>query len=188
MPKKQQYDYLGACFAIDPAMSGFWKSCSLPLLHVGFGEGKSSGSHTALVAKPLNLELENIFKSLLSHLNNKLPFWFIQFLSRLDVESVISILSLSRYQCSFSLLEKSEVDAFSQGFKPLESSLVSLQRLAIQAISDARISDQDHHLLVRKVIQNWSWQEVASELSGEPGMSGRKQIESRLRMVFNDLV
>ena len=178
--KEKRYDYIGACFAVDPGMSDFWKFCSFSLLHLGFGEGKSSGSHTALVGRPLNEELEACFESLSVNLENKLPFWFIQFLHRLDVESVVSILSLSRYRTTFSTLDENEIRAFTTGHKPLETSLVSLQRLAIQAISNAKIAEQDNALVIRKIIQNWQWDKIVKEL----GFSGRKQIENRLREIL----
>ena len=112
--RDQGFDYIGASFAFEAETSAFWQKCQFALAHIGFGQGKSSGSQSVAVLRGLNQNLDNDVTELKSRIQNLLPVWLCQFLQSMDFASVVALLRYSRYQTTLSQLERDEIEAFTK--------------------------------------------------------------------------
>ena len=168
-------DYTGASFALDAVSAGFWQRVGYSLAHVGFAQGKSSGSHSLAVLAPLRESVESDLARLQQRIQRQLPVWMTQFLGLLDTGQVVSLLRMARFDADLSALERDEINAFARGHKGFEFCFASLQRFAMERIGSMPAAVDP--LLVAKAVQNRPWE----RLERERGDLGRRQLQNRLR-------
>ncbi|MDH5352864.1 MAG: GNAT family N-acetyltransferase [Gammaproteobacteria bacterium] len=181
--REHGYDYLGASFAFDSQSSEFWRSTGFRLVHIGFGQGKSSGNHSVAVLRVLNPQLDEIARSLMNRIQCGLPLWLCQFLQGMDVESVVALVRYCQYSAQLSELELDEIEAFTEGHKGLELCFVSLQHFVMQSIAALPEGNTVHPWLIQKIVQNYDWKKLSS--GTEKG--GRKSIQNELRKLVKQL-
>ena len=172
------YDYTGASFALDAASAGFWRRVGYTLAHVGFAQGKSSGSHSVAVLAPLRESVESDLDRMRQRIQRQLPVWMTQFLNLLDTDQVVALLRMARFDADLTALEREEIDAFARGHKGFEFCFASLQRFAMERVG--RIPGPVDALLIGKAIQNRHWE----RLERESGDLGRRQLQNRLRALI----
>ena len=168
-------DYLGASFALDSQTVRFWQQAGFGLVHVSYGEGKSSGNQSLAILRALNPRVEEDLGQLQQRIEDQLPSWMTQFLQGLDAGQVVALLQFAGFSAVLSELERSEIEAFALGNKGFELCFVSLQKYVMQRVAENE-GDFDH-LLIEKAIQNRAWERLPREAVGE----GRKQLQKRLR-------
>ncbi len=181
---ENHYGYLGASFAFDGESAGFWQSCGFRLVHIGYGQGKSSGKHSVAVIKVLNPRLENKIELLENKLLSSLPLWLCQFLKQMNAAEVVTLLRFCEYRTEVTEVENDEVEAFVQGHKGFELCFATLQRVVMQAIAQSSCDLVVDSWLVEKVIQNRDW----NQLTPRHSCSGRKLIQNTLRRLVDELV
>ena len=179
----QNLDYLGASFAFDSESAGFWRSCGFRLVHLGYGQGKSSGNHSVAVIRVFNPALECKVSQLQEKLRNSLPLWLCQFLQEMDVDNVVSLLQFSEFSIELSDIEKNEIRAFSEGHKGFELCFVSLQRAIMTSIAQTAGDQSIHPWVIEKLVQNRDW----NHLSVDPECQGRKSIQNKLRRLVSEM-
>jgi tRNA(Met) cytidine acetyltransferase len=170
-----ELDYLGASFALDSQTVKFWQQAGFSLVHISYGEGKSSGNQSLAILRPLNPRVEVALGQLQQRIEDQLPTWMTQFLQGLDAGQVAALLRFAGFTAGLSELERSEVEAFAFGNKGFELCFVSLQKYVMQWVAENG-GDFDP-LLIEKVIQNRAWERLPRQTVGE----GRKQLQKRLR-------
>lgn len=181
--RKHSYDYVGASFAFDSQSSEFWRKTEFSLVHIGFGQGKSSGNHSVAVLRALNPTVDEIILSLMNRIQNSLPLWLCQYLRRMDVESVVALIRYCQYSAQFSDIELDEIEAFTEGHKGFELCFVGLQRFVMQSIAGLPDNYPVHPWLIEKVVQNCDWK----KLSSDTDRGGRKSIQNSLRELVKRL-
>ncbi len=175
-------DYLGACFALDADTAKFWQQARFELVHISYAPGKSTGSQSIAVLKPIGKQLDTEVKLLQQRIQQQLPTWMTQFLQIMDSAEVTALLRYADYNASIDPLEQQEIEAFAYGNKGFELCFASLQKFVMQCIA---LSTQDSdNLLVEKAVQNRSWE----MLERESGSEGRKQLQQRLRSQVDELL
>jgi tRNA(Met) cytidine acetyltransferase len=179
--RENSLDYLGASFALDAETSSFWQQLQCRLVHISYASGKSSGSHSIAVLKPIGNKLEREIKQLQQRIQQQLPIWMTQFLRALDAGQVIALLRFADYQATMSELEQHEIEAFTAGNRGFEISFASLQKYVMQRV--AQISIEPDSLLIEKAVQNRGWK----LLERESGAEGRRQLQQRLRGLVDAL-
>ena len=177
-------DYVGASFAFDSQSAGFWQCCGFRLVHLGYGQGKSSGNHSVAVIKVINPALECKLAELEEKLQNSLPLWLCQFLQNMAVDSVVSLLRFSGFCAKLSAIEKNEIRAFCDGHKGFELCFVSLQRAMMTVIARTPDTQLINPWLIEKLVQNRDWH----LLSADPECQGRKSRQNRLRRLVSELL
>jgi tRNA(Met) cytidine acetyltransferase len=175
-------DYIGACFALDPDTACFWQQARFELVHVSYGQGKSSGEQSIAVLQPLSSELIASKELLQQRLAQQLPTWMTQFLQTMDARQVAALLRFARFDASINALEQQEIEAFARGNKGFELCFVSLQKYVMCSV--ARTAVDCDALLIEKAIQNRDWR----LLERESGAEGRKQLQRRLRVQVDALL
>lgn len=178
------YDYIGASFAFDSESAGFWKSCGFRLVHIGYGQGKSSGNHSVAVIKVLNPLLKNDIDRLEEKLKSSLPLGLCQNLRHMGVDDVVMLLRFSRYATPLTDIERDEIEAFTQGHKGFELCFATLQRAVMQAIARSPEARSINPWLIEKVIQNRQW----NALSPQRSYSGRKSVQNKIRRLVSELI
>ena len=173
----QGYDYIGASFAFARESSLFWERCQFRLVHIGFGQGKSSGNHSVVVLRCLNRDLEALVAQLQLRIQRQLPVWMCQFLQFMDAASVAALLRLCCFKAEINALERAEVDAFLYGHRGFELCFASLQPYVMQAIAQMPEQKPIPRWVIEKAVQNRRWDQLELDLS----VTGRKQIQQQLR-------
>jgi tRNA(Met) cytidine acetyltransferase len=179
---RNELDYLGASFALDPSNLKFWQQTGFSPAHVSFASGKSTGDNSLAVLKPVSNGLTEVVKSLQQRIDQQLANWLTQFLKPLDTADVIALLRFSNYRSELSPLELGEVEAFARGNKGFELCFTSLQKFVMNRIAEDDFEPQA--ILIEKVVQNRDW----SQLSRESGSEGRRQLQQRLRRLVDALI
>lgn len=181
--REHSYDYVGASFAFDNQSSEFWRNTEFRLVHIGFGQGKSSGNHSVAVLRALNPAVDEIISSLMNRIQHGLPLWLCQYLRGMDVESVVALVRYCQYSTQFSDIELDEIEAFTEGHKGFELCFVSLQRFVMQSIAGLPDNYPVHPWLIEKVVQNCDWKKLSLDTDGD----GRKSIQNKLRELVKHL-
>ena len=178
------YDYLGASFAFDVESAGFWKFCNFELVHISYGQGKSSGNHSVAVIKPLNeISLESL-SELQQRIRASLPLWCCQFLYHLDSDSVITLLRYFGDSSEIAQFEIDEVSAFGFGHRGFELCFVSLQKFVMRAVVTLPEDFYIHRWLIEKVVQNRNW----DQLTANAEIVGRKAKINKLRELIAQIL
>ncbi|MCP3687712.1 MAG: GNAT family N-acetyltransferase, partial [Gammaproteobacteria bacterium] len=180
---ENNFDYIGASFGFDCETAKFWQKENFQLMHIGFGQGKSSGNHSVAVVKPITAGVTGLTGELQYRIQTNLPFWLCQYLQHMDVDSIIALLRYSSYAPEFTTLEVDEIQAFAAGHKGLELSFVGLQKFVMSAIAATPEEYEIHPWLVEKLVQNKAWQ----ALSGDESHIGRKAKQNHLRNLVSQM-
>ncbi len=179
--RENSLDYLGASFALDAATSNFWRRLQFLLVHVSYAPGKSSGSHSIAVLKPIGDRLGQEIEQLQRRIQQQLPTWMTQFLQTLEAGQVVALLRYAGYRAEAGELEQNEIEAFASGNRGFEICFASLQKYVMQRV--AQTSFDPDALLVEKAVQNRDWK----LLERDSGAEGRKQLQQRLRGLVDAL-
>ena len=181
---QNHYDYVGASFAFDAESAGFWQSCGFRLVHIGYGQGKSSGNHSVAVIKALNPLLDKNIEQLEEKLRSSLSLWLCQFLNHMNAAEVVTLLRYCGYRTEITEVENDEIEAFTHGHKGFELCFATLQRVVMQAIAQSSSDLVIDNWLVEKVIQNLDW----NQLTPLDSCIGRKSMQNRLRRLVDELI
>ena len=182
--RKRRLDYIGACFALDSDSAAFWSGCGFRLVHISFGQGKSTGNQTVVVIKTINADLQLAITQLQNRLFRGLPVMMVQSLQQMIATDVIAMLRLLQYESDLQQLELDEVEAFILGNKGFDLCFPSLQRFVMHRISESPAGQHFHPWLIEKVVQNRDY----NELTPREGRDGKKSIIKILRRLVGELV
>ncbi len=173
--QENSMNYLGASFALDPETVCFWQQARFSLVHVSYGQGKSSGDQSIVVLRSITPEIDAEIDLLRQRIRRQLPTWMTQFLQYMGADQVSSLLRFAEFNASIDELEQREIEAFAQGNRGFELCFASLQKWVMQRV--AQSSSEPDSLLIEKAIQNRDW----DLLERESGAEGRKTLQERLR-------
>jgi tRNA(Met) cytidine acetyltransferase len=168
-------DYLGSAFSASADLLPFWRKAGLTVLRIGLQRDAASGSHAALMLKPLNAELEPELALWRRRFVRQLPTLLAGELKGLDTELVWQCLRGDAVTDGMELdeFEQQELDCFAYHHKPFELCQSSLQRwLAIQTVALDELGPDDRRLLIATIWQYTPWAELARELklAGKPAL------------------
>ena len=178
------YDYIGASFAFDCESAGFWKACDFDLVHISYGQGKSSGNHSVAVVNPLNETSSGLIGELQQRILSSLPLWCCQYLRAIDCDSVIALLRYIGYAPGLNQFEIDEIRAFGFGHRGFDLCFVSLQKFVMQAVVKLPEDFYVHPWLIEKIVQNREW----AQLSIDDDIVGRKARLSKLRQLVKQIL
>ncbi|NAW56234.1 MULTISPECIES: tRNA(Met) cytidine acetyltransferase TmcA [unclassified Vibrio] len=162
--------YLSTSFGATSDLIQFWQSNDFVPLKLGSQRDQASGCHSLLMVKG---QSEWIIKAR-PRFEHNLVYQLSDSLKDIEPDNVRSLLPLSHRS------------VMSQGLSPLIEfyleggssfdSVAPMIRDCILTATPARLENVSD-LMVRKIVQQWSWQACAIEFS----MAGRKQVEAQLR-------
>ena len=180
--KQDGRDYLGASFALDSGSIEFWADNQFTAACLSVAQGKSSGSHSIAVFKPMSEETASDAADFVDKLHRQLPGLFLTSLQTMEAEHAIALLRQLKFQAAISQLEINDMTAFTEGERGLESCFISVQKQVMQAI--AKTTEAVDPLVVYKAVLHRPW----SVLPRNSGSEGKRQLQQRLREQVKNLL
>jgi tRNA(Met) cytidine acetyltransferase len=170
-------DWWGASFAADPASLAFWQSTGCDALRLGLSRDAASGSHSAILLAALSATAQGCVGVLRRRFVDTLAHGLADSWRELEPAVAAGLLHCARPSPALSDQDRAELGDFAAGRRELATSQLALWRLACQVFAGEAVLPQDYALLVRRVLQRWPDAEVVAEA----GLSGRRELQDRLR-------
>ncbi|MNO64818.1 tRNA(Met) cytidine acetyltransferase TmcA [compost metagenome] len=185
--RAQGYDYLGSAFSASPDLLPFWLKGGLTVLRIGLQRDAASGSHAALLLKPLKEELDPELIQWRRRFVSQLPTLLAGELKGLEPELVWLCLrgDVAAEAPELDEFEYQELDCFAHHHKPFELCQASLQRwLASRLTLLDELLPDERRLLIAPIWQYVPWAELAKTL----GVAGKPAVIKRLRSLLARLL
>ena len=185
--RTQGYDYLGSAFSASPDLLPFWLKGGLTALRIGLQRDAASGSHAALLLKPLKAELDSELAQWRQRFVSQLPTLLAGELKGLEPELVWLCLrgNVAVEVPKLDEFEYQELDCFAHHHKPFELCQASLQRwLASRLTVLDELLPDERRLLIAPIWQYVDWNELAKTL----GVAGKPALIKMLRSLLARLL
>lgn len=168
-------DYLGSAFSASADLLPFWRKAGLRVLRIGLQRDAASGSHAALLLKPLKTALEPELAGWRRRFVRQLPTLLAGELRGLDTELIWQCLSgdMVTDVAEPDEFERQELMCFAHHHKPFELCQSSLQRwLAARVAALDELAPDERRLLIASIWQYAPWSELARalKLAGKPAL------------------
>ena len=168
-------DYLGSAFSASADLLPFWRKAGLRVLRIGLQRDAASGSHAALLLKPLKTALEPELAEWRRRFVRQLPTLLAGELRGLDTELIWQCLSgdMVTDVAELDEFERQELMCFAHHHKPFELCQSSLQRwLAARVTALDELVPDERRLLIASIWQYAPWSELARalKLAGKPAL------------------
>ena len=168
-------DYLGSAFSASADLLPFWRKAGLRVLRIGLQRDAASGSHAALLLKPLKTALEPELTGWRRRFVRQLPTLLAGELRGLDTELIWQCLSgdMVTDVAEPDEFEHQELMCFAHHHKPFELCQSSLQRwLAARVTALDELVPDERRLLIASIWQYAPWAELARalKLAGKPAL------------------
>lgn len=195
--KEQGFDCIGASFAVTEQVLRFWNHNDFVTVRVGMSKEKSSGCHAGLVMRPLSADGLVMLQLAQERFLNQLPLAIEEYLKELSVGLVLALFSGAVDQGFgrvrehiYGVLDEQDsldVEAFTCGNRNYETCLLALRKKVFLNIDGLKatslLSELEKSIVVKKIIQALSWEEVVQFLS----LSGKKSAHTLLRKAIKKL-
>ncbi|MDX1587681.1 MAG: GNAT family N-acetyltransferase [Oleiphilaceae bacterium] len=183
--RREGVDMLGVSFGASVDLLDFWRRCGLRLLRLGLRRDAASGSHTAMLAQPLNDTGAAIVSAQSRRFAEHWPWLLLTRLTRLEPELVWTLSGDLPPSPAPSGADLRELEAFAHGRRDTALSLLPLQRgHAALAGRQGELdwSQKQRALWVAVVCQGADWDSLRSR-----GLiQGRREGEAWLRELAGD--
>lgn len=185
----QRHDCLGTSFGLSADLLRFWRRLGFVPARLGLMREHSSGSHALIMLRGLSAAGQELARQARMRMQVQLPALLSDPLRDFDAELAGQLLS-GKPPPSNTLDDDDWQDliAFAFGQRGYEFSLAAIAKLVDQAAGEADfmagLEAQQRHLLMVKVIQRRSWEEVVAACR----LSGRAAAIQLLRTAIQQLV
>ena len=173
-------DILGASFAMDAPVMGFWRKCGFSIARVGLTSSNQTVNPSCVVVKATSETGLPIMQSGGQKLRRHLPFHLASRFRNLDVNLVMQIYSMLPPPPPFTHVEQSELISFASGrANPdnLPATFIRLCEIAFWERQSGLPADAAECLAVERFLQMKDWEDCAYL----PGSGGRKSGSKILR-------
>ncbi|MCB1737437.1 MAG: tRNA(Met) cytidine acetyltransferase [Gammaproteobacteria bacterium] len=185
----QEIDYLGASFGATPELLDFWFRNGFRPLRLGYRHNVASGEPSVLVLAGISQR----GRDLACEAGDRFRPRFIRQLGdvhwQLDTCLAERLLGAQGGGRVDGLDDRdwADIRAFATGQRAYEEVIAPLATLIAGALTSnrpLRLSPETHALLIRRVLQNQSWEQVANRLA----LAGRKGVEAALRQAITQIL
>ena len=180
-------DYLGSAFSASADLLPFWLKGGMLVLRIGLQRDAASGSHAALLLKPLHTGCDAELAQWRQRFVSQLPTLLAGELKQLDPELVWLCLRGAQGGQAAGLgeFEQQELDCFAHHHKPFELCQATLQRwLASRLRVLDALSPDERRLLIATIWQYAPWDALATK----QGMAGKPALIKALRSLLARLL
>ena len=175
---KTSVDYLSTSFGSVTELNNFWNSLGFTFVRLGISKDKASGTHSLLAIKPLNKISENWLPVATDYFSASFPEQLMSTFSDLNVNEVLSLLGGISNIEPINVLMLKRLTIFIHGGLGFELIQYELRKFVLANVAAVSLlSLEQKSVIVTKVIQVRSWQEVISKCN----LVGRKSAEKKLR-------
>ncbi len=189
--KKNQHDFIASSFGATPELLKFWQTAGLTPLRLGSTRDTASGEHSALVMLPLSETASDLHTLARKRFVQLLPLLMGDSLRDIETSLVAALLretsKMSEMECHI-LTNQDWLDclSFACSNRTYDGCVLAIEKMLLKALRDnqAYIAPELLNVLVRKVLQKYSWQEVAHHCQ----LSGEKAVVTQLRLAVSQLI
>jgi tRNA(Met) cytidine acetyltransferase len=185
----QGYDYVGTSFGATPELLGFWQRLGWLPVRISIQKGASSGSHSAVLLKPLSPSGHELQLAARQRFFAQFPDQLSDSLCTLDPALVVALLKQAEeFMPALDDADRRDLESFAHASRLTEVTIGSLWRFAMQACMSGNglsgLSALQRDLLVARVIQKRPWAECV-QLTG---LTGRRQALQLLRSTLSEML
>jgi tRNA(Met) cytidine acetyltransferase len=182
---QQGYDYLGTSFGVSEELFGFWHLNGLQPVRLGLRTGSCSGDHSLLMIAPISHQGKEMAGQASKRFARQLPALLSDPLRHLSPSLAARLLSASDITAVSALSEDdwSDLSGFAFHRRGYDTSLPAIEQLTLMGLGSDDLNASDRELLIMRVVQKRAWSECAKHT----GLSGRSEVECRLREIMEAL-
>lgn len=177
------WDYLGSSFGATEELLLFWQNNGFGTIRLGETRDAVSGTHAALVCRPLSDPGRLMYNHLRDRFTQQLPLLLGYNLRDLEVEVLPMLLQGMRFDTDLSSHDQRDLEAFVQHNRSYESCIVPIRKLVIRSLKNRSVwhalTPDELSLLVSKALQMRSWDEIDAK-------AGRKSLMRRMRALIGE--
>ena len=175
------FDYFGTAFGASEELLDFWHRVGLQPVRMGVTRDAASGTHSALMIKPLSGSGEKLLQEGLTRFQQQFKWLLLEELQYLEAGIVVRLLKQSAAdEPPLDELLEQDLYSYCYGQRQYDSCIAALKVRARQLLLAYPLTGQQQQLLVGKVLQNRSWGTMAKQLK----LPGKKQVQKLLREIF----
>lgn len=179
-------DLLGASFGLTSGLLAFWRSAGCAPLRLGVRRDAASGTHSALVARPLNPRGAALIEEGRALFARDFPAQLSDPLRQVEPELALELLD------GLAVPDPDERDwldvvGFAHGHRAYEVSIAALRRIALAVLTGGGrewLPKDERCVLLVRLIQQRSW--VQSATAG--GQTGRPAVVALLRRSLRTII
>ena len=181
-------DWFGVGFGATPRLLAFWRDNGYRTVHLSVTPNAKSGTHSAIMLSPTSAVGEELTTRHVRWFCNRVPGQLADSLSSLDPAVVRQALSAATLPA-----QSAEPSIAARGWRLLagvadgpgtyEAAPHLFRELTMWHLlaSGARLSTTQQRLLIRKVLQGWSWADTASDCGFNTASQCRREMSEIAR-------
>lgn len=180
-------DWLGSSFGLTDELHQFWCRAGFNTLRVGFGRDHVSGTHAALMLKPLSSAAQALQYQVQERLREQIAWLLVEPLRDLEPRLVLRVLAELAVSVTLSHQDRLDGIAFASTERQYDNCRVALRKLVLAAAGRGALQALDEaqqQLLVRAVLQGHDWPKAAAGLQ----IHSPKLLIKRLRQTIGQLL
>ncbi len=180
---KKSVDYLGTVFGATADLLHFWCAAEYTPSRLGVSRDAASGTHSVMMLKGLSADGQALISSAQQAFIKQLQWLLMDELQVLESDLVAIIYkelaTFVQQDYALSKDDLPELFSYCHG-RQYENCIHRVKKAAFHILANGTSSPLQQKVLVQRVLQNHSWQQVAKTC----GLSGEKQVRECLRTLI----
>ncbi|MGV6808966.1 MAG: GNAT family N-acetyltransferase [bacterium] len=179
--------YLGVSFAYSIEISHFWQRNQFIPVRLGLQADASSGVHSLMMLRPLSVQGQQLVKRLTPLFNDLFLYLMPETFAHFTAQALIHVPIRQNQSMTISPNDQQTLHSFVNTHRGYEVCLPAIYRVVAQGFFYSlfmKLPKDTQHLLVSKVLQRKTWDDVVSLLA----LSGKKQAKQRMKTSIKQLL
>ena len=183
-------DIIGTNFGASSDLLAFWQSAGYSPAHIGLKHNTSTGTNAVTYLKPLSDNGQTIYQTAINKLKTQFTFQLPEGYQTLDPDVVAGIYGAlaTKQKLQLTPNEWEDITSFAESLRGYEINALPIHKLVHHGFANGAISKAcnkiEIHLLIKKVLQRQSWQEIVANLE----FDGKHQAIQALRNIISKLI
>ncbi len=188
--KSRQVDIIGSNFGASSELLPFWQNAGYSPVHIGIKHNTSTGTNAATVLKPVQDKGLSVCETATHKFRSQFSFQLAEAYQNLDSDIVAGIYNSIAISSKLRVTnsEWEDVTSFSNSLRGYEINSLPINKITHHCFINGHMNKlcekQEIDLLIKKVLQRQSWQNIVSSL----GFDGKQQAIDALRKTIKKLV
>lgn len=179
-------DYLSTSFGATEELINFWKKLSFTPVYLGMKRDASSGTHSVIMLYAKSDQGKELIEKVKMRLEKHFPYLLSEPFCKLEMGIVLALLTAPPSANKNSISENKELHAFAEKQRGYENTLYPIWNIVCNRLASASLNEQESKILVLKVLQKYSWNDVSKKMSDH--IKGKKDALRLLRQAISKLL
>jgi tRNA(Met) cytidine acetyltransferase len=181
--RQRRVDIVGSTFGADSGLLNFWRRAGYFPAHLGMKHNTATGTHAISFVKPLSDQGGKFVAAAIAKFNNRFSFMLADAYQDLECDVATEIYKTFAKDRHLQLSEDewNDIISFATTGRGYEINAVPVTKLILYLFEQGEIdrlcSYDEQSLLIKKVLQRHSWQEISATLA----LTGKREAIARLR-------